>query len=95
MKKIKSFAKINLFLKVTGKQNKYHSLYSLVTQINLYDEVLVKENKDNKSRVFFSGPFKIYEKNKSAEIMWLNPNSHKNKFDRCSMSLLELINESR
>ena len=65
MKKIKSFAKINLFLKVTGKQNKYHSLYSLVTQINLYDEVLVKENKDNKSRVFFSGPFKINDKNNS------------------------------
>jgi len=38
---------------------------------------------------------KIYEKNKSAEIMWLNPNSHKNKFDRCSMSLLEVINEGR
>jgi hypothetical protein len=38
---------------------------------------------------------KVYKKNKSVEIMWLNPGNHKNKFDSCSMSLLEVINENR
>lgn len=35
-----SFAKVNLFLYVTGKRNDgYHELYSLMAQINLWDEV--------------------------------------------------------
>lgn len=37
---------------------------------------------------------KVYEKNKSAEIMYAD-NNCRNKFDHCSMSLLEVINESR
>ena len=43
MKKIKSYSKINLFLKVYGKVNRYHQLYSLISQINLYDEISIRE----------------------------------------------------
>lgn len=60
---IKSFAKVNLFLKVTGKLKKYHKLYSLITHINLYDEIFIKETKNKSSKIEFSGPFKIHEKN--------------------------------
>ncbi len=70
--KIKSFAKINLFLKVTNKLKKYHKLYSLILQINLYDEILIKENKSKISNFYFSGPFKIKEKkNTISEVLSL------------------------
>ncbi|MCP4024220.1 MAG: hypothetical protein GY729_20435, partial [Desulfobacteraceae bacterium] len=36
----KSFAKLNLFLYVTGKrQNGFHELFSLMTRIDLYDDL--------------------------------------------------------
>ena len=38
MKKIKSYAKVNLFLKVTKQLKNFHKLHSLIVQINLYDE---------------------------------------------------------
>ena len=44
MKKIKSYAKVNLFLKVTKQLKNFHKLHSLIVQINLYDEILIKEN---------------------------------------------------
>lgn len=59
MKKIKSYSKINLFLKVYGKVNRYHQLYSLISQINLYDEISIRENSKKKNYFYFSGPFKI------------------------------------
>ena len=63
MKKIKSYSKINLFLKVTGKFQGYHKLYSLIAQLNFYDELLIKENNQNKDNIFFFGKFKIKNKN--------------------------------
>ena len=40
---------------------------------------------------------KVYENNKSADIMWvdLDCTYGENKFDNCSMSLLEVISEAR
>lgn len=39
-RKVASFAKINLFLYVTAKrENGYHDLHSLMTQIDLYDDI--------------------------------------------------------
>lgn len=39
--KRKSFAKINLFLRVVGKKNGYHELESLMARIDLFDEIEV------------------------------------------------------
>jgi len=42
IKKVASFAKINLFLYVTGKRKDgYHNLYSLMTQIDLCDDLYI------------------------------------------------------
>ena len=49
MKKIKSYAKVNLFLKVTKQLKNFYKLHSLIVQINLYDEILIKENSKKKT----------------------------------------------
>ena len=67
MIKIKSFAKVNLFLKVTRKFKTYHKLYSLITQIDLFDEITIKETKSKKSEFYFFGPYKIISKNNTIE----------------------------
>ena len=59
----KSPAKINLFLKVVKKIGNYHKLYSLVTQINLFDEIFIKENISTRDNLIFSGKYNIKIKN--------------------------------
>ena len=41
--KIKSFAKINLALNVTGKKNSLHKIESIVSFVDLHDEILIKK----------------------------------------------------
>ena len=41
--KIKSYAKINLALNITGKSSNLHRIESIVAFINLYDEILIKK----------------------------------------------------
>jgi len=70
--KIKSFAKVNLFLKVVGKSKNYHNLYSLISQINLFDEISIQETSAKKSKFLFTGPFKIKsEKNTISDLIYL------------------------
>ena len=63
MKKIKSYAKINLFLKVTNQLKNFYKLHSLIVQINLYDEILIKENTKKKNIIFFLGQYKANTQN--------------------------------
>ena len=63
MKKIKSYAKVNLFLKVTKQFKNFHKLHSLIVQINLYDEILIKENSKKKNTIFFFGKYKADTRN--------------------------------
>jgi len=54
-KLIKSYAKINLSLGVVGKlKSGYHKIESLVSFLNLYDEIKIKKivNKDHKIKFF-------------------------------------------
>ena len=56
--KIKSFAKVNLTLKILNKySNGYHKIESLISKINLADEILIKEIQGSKNRICFSGKF--------------------------------------
>lgn len=57
MKKIKSYAKINLFLKVLKKDKDFHKINSLIIPINLFDEIYIKERAGT-DFVKFSGFFK-------------------------------------
>lgn len=52
----KSFAKINLFLNTLSRfNNGYHQLESIVSRIDLYDEIEIKHGSD--TSISFDGPF--------------------------------------
>ena len=65
--KIKSFAKINLFLNVGKKINKanLHDIQSLVCLVNLSDEIKIQKSKNKKDKISFFGKFShyVYKKN--------------------------------
>tara|TARA_Y100000590_G_C15532414_1_gene943708 strand:- start:26 stop:874 length:849 start_codon:yes stop_codon:yes gene_type:complete len=57
-KKLKSWAKINLSINVIKRlQNNYHSIESLITFIDIFDEIKIKTINENKHKVSFSGQF--------------------------------------
>ena len=69
--KIKSYAKINLSLNILGKlKSNFHKIESLVSFINLHDEIFIKENKE-KHKVIFYGKFskKISSKNSITKLL--------------------------
>ena len=56
---IKSYSKINLFLKVLKKNIKgLHDIQSTTMLLTLHDKIIIKKTKKNKDIVVFSGPFK-------------------------------------
>ena len=70
--KIKSYAKINISLGVLGKLNsKLHRIESLISFIDLYDEIFISEIKQNKHKVIFYGKFsnKIPLKNTITQLL--------------------------
>ena len=70
--KIKSYAKINISLNVLGKLNsKLHKIESLISFIDLYDEIFISEIKQNKHKVIFYGKFsnKIPLKNTITQLL--------------------------
>ena len=55
--KIKSYAKINLALNVTGKKSKLHNIESLISFINLHDVITLRESKTKQHKINFIGRF--------------------------------------
>jgi len=55
--KIKSYAKINLALHVTGKKIKLHKIESLVSFIDLHDLIYLKQIKKKNHKIIFKGKF--------------------------------------
>ena len=55
--KIKSFAKINLALNVTGKLISLHKIESIISFIDLHDLITIKNISNSKHQVFFTGKF--------------------------------------
>lgn len=45
--KLKAYSKINIYLKVLGKENNYHKLKMLNAKINLFDEIEINESSKN------------------------------------------------
>ncbi len=67
--KLKSFAKINLFLEVIGKyENNFHIINSIVSRIDLYDEILIKES--NELAVSFKGQFGSLIENNNINLLF-------------------------
>ena len=56
-KKIKSYAKVNLALNITGKKSSLHKIESIISFIDLYDDILIKKIKSNKHKISFYGKF--------------------------------------
>ena len=54
---VKSFAKINLALNVTGKVTKLHKIESIVKFIRLHDIIYIKSIKCKKHKISFNGNF--------------------------------------
>jgi 4-diphosphocytidyl-2-C-methyl-D-erythritol kinase len=55
--KIKSYAKINLALNVTGKKTKLHKIESLISFIDLHDQIYLKKIKKKNHKIIFKGRF--------------------------------------
>ena len=72
--KINSYAKINLYLGVLGKlKNKLHRIESLVSFIDLHDEISIQQINKKKHKVFFYGRFSksISNKNTISKLLEL------------------------
>jgi 4-diphosphocytidyl-2-C-methyl-D-erythritol kinase len=54
---IKSYAKINLALNVTGKKTKLHKIETLISFIDLYDLIHLKKIKKENHKIIFKGKF--------------------------------------
>ncbi|MDA9598531.1 4-(cytidine 5'-diphospho)-2-C-methyl-D-erythritol kinase [Candidatus Pelagibacter sp.] len=55
--KIKSHAKINLALNIIGKTSSLHKIESIVSFLNLYDEILIRKTKNKNHKIKFIGKF--------------------------------------
>ena len=55
--KIRSYAKINLALNVTGKKTKKHKIESIISVIDLHDLIHIKQIDSENHNVFFRGKF--------------------------------------
>ena len=55
--KIKSYAKINLALNVTGKKKNLHKIESLISFIDLHDLIYLKKIKKKDHKIIFKGKF--------------------------------------
>ena len=55
--RIKSYAKINLALNITGKTSYLHKIETVVAFISLHDEILIKQIKSKKHVILFTGKF--------------------------------------
>ncbi len=63
--KIKSYAKVNLALNVVGKSKKLHKIESVVTFLDLHDEIKIKKIKLKKHKIKFTGKFSFGIKTKN------------------------------
>ena len=55
--RIKSYAKINLALNITGKTSKLHKIESVVGFVTLHDVILIKKIQSKKHIISFKGKF--------------------------------------
>jgi len=55
--KIRSYAKLNLTLNITGKSTSLHKIESLVAFVSLSDEILIKKINSKNHRISFIGEF--------------------------------------
>ena len=57
--KIKSYAKLNLALNITGKTPSLHKIESIVAFVSLHDEIFIKKIKSKSHSILFIGKFSL------------------------------------
>ena len=69
--KIKSYAKLNLALNITGKNSSLHKIETIVVFVSLHDEIFIEKINSNKHKVFFTGKFsrKIGKNNTVSKLL--------------------------
>ena len=69
--RIKSFAKINLALNVTGKNSRLHKIESIVGFVSLYDVILIKETQSKRHIISFNGKYSknIHKENTISKLL--------------------------
>ncbi len=85
--KLKSHAKINLALNVTGKIKSLHKIESIVSFLTLHDEIFIKSIKDKNHIVKFIGKFSKNIKSKNT-VSQLLENLEKKKFLKKKFKIL-------
>ena len=55
--KIKSYAKLNLALNVTGKNSFLHKIETIIVFVSLHDEILIEKINSKKHKISFTGKF--------------------------------------
>jgi len=55
--KIKSYAKLNLALNITGKTSSLHKIESIVAFAYLHDKISIKKIKSESHNILFNGKF--------------------------------------
>ena len=54
---IKSHAKLNLALNITGKNSSIHKIESIVAFVSLHDKIFIKNIKSKSHKILFTGKF--------------------------------------
>ena len=69
--RIKSYAKLNLALNITGKTSSLHNIESVIVFVDLHDVISIKRLKSNKHDVSFIGKFSqnINKKNTVSKLL--------------------------
>jgi len=69
--RIKSYAKINLALNVTGKTSRLHKIESIVGFVSIHDVILIKKIQSKKHIISFKGKFSknIYKRNTISKLL--------------------------
>ena len=55
--KIKSYAKLNLALNITGKTSSLHKIETIVVFVSLHDQIIIERAKSQKHNILFTGKF--------------------------------------
>ena len=69
--RIKSFAKINLALNITGKSFALHKIESIISFLDIHDLILIKKRNNKNHKIKFSGVFSkdIRKKNTISKLL--------------------------
>ena len=76
--KIKSFVKINLALNIVGKAFSLHKIESIISFLDIHDEILIKDIKDKDHKIKFIGQFsnKISTNNTISKLLKIIDNKN-------------------